>query len=208
MSTILVVDDEEELLTLVETILKGAGYRVLTALNGPEALSVLEREEVDLVLLDVMMPGMDGWEVAAEIRKNPRTRDVPVAMLTVKAMSPQYFYSKDAEGIMDYINKPFSKKELLDRVKGVLDTVATINAMRERLADAAAPDLIKEYEDLLRAEQLYKNLNMSLRLSLERSEKGSEDHKLLKEAVEYGKVLLKEVKKKKDTYERFIKDLK
>jgi CheY-like chemotaxis protein len=207
MSKILVVDDEEQLLGIVKAILEGDGYEVQTAANGPEALDILEKEEFDLVLLDVMMPEMDGWTVAGEIRNRPQIKNVPVVMLTVKAMSPQYFYSKEAEGILDYINKPFSKKELLRRLRKIFETISKVELMKGRLKHVAAQNLIKEYADLLMAERLYENLKTSLDFSLTKLEKDTEDHKLIEDAKEYGRVLLEEVKKKKKTYDKFIKDL-
>jgi CheY-like chemotaxis protein len=207
MSKILVVDDEEQLLTLVKAILEGNGYEVQTATNGPEALDILEKEEFDLVLLDVMMPEMDGWTVAGKIKNRPSIKNVPVVMLTVKTMSPQYFYSKEAEGILDYINKPFSKKELLVRVGKVFETISKVELMKGELKHVAAQNLIEEYEDLLMAERLYENLKTSLDFSLAKSEKDTDNHKLIKDAKEYGEVLLDEVKKKKKTYDKFIKDL-
>ena len=82
MNRILVVDDEEALLELVSAILEGEGYEVLTAASGSKALEALEQNEFDLVLLDVMMPEMDGWGVVREMKKRPRMKDLPIAMLT------------------------------------------------------------------------------------------------------------------------------
>lgn len=203
MSKILVVDDEEDLLNLVGTVLRGAGYVVLTAGSGQAALDVLEVEKVDLVLLDVMMPEMDGWGVVREMKKMEQAKDLPIAMLTVKSISPDNFYSDEAEGISDYINKPFSKNELLERVKTIFDELDRINVIKQKLK-ADSPDFIKEYEDLSKAEKLYENLMKSLEFSLSSLEAGSHDFNLINDAIDYGKVLIERIKEKKEGHEKLI----
>lgn len=204
MSKILVVDDEESLLILVKTILEGAGYDVTTAGSGPQALERLDSEEVDLVLLDVMMPDMDGWEVVKEIRNNPETSHLPIAMLTVKTLSPEYFYSNDVEGLVDYINKPFSKKDLLRRVEDILEEARNISAKKIEHHDVPE-QFFKEYEELSKAERLYENLGRSLEYSLEKMDPDSKDYHLIKDALEYGRLLLEKIKEKKAGYEGLLK---
>ncbi len=203
MSKILVVDDEEELRELVRAILQNEGYEVTSAKNGQQALDILEREDIDLVLLDVMMPGMSGWAVVGEMMKKPYIGSTAIAMLTVKSLEPEYYYSDETEGIVDYINKPFSNKELVARVKNIFETVKKIENVKERL-ESTAPNLTKEYEDLIRLERLYDNLKKSLEFSMKKVEKDSQDFKLMKDAVDYGNVLLQEIRKKKDDYEKVI----
>ena len=203
MNRILVVDDEEALLELVSAILEGEGYEVLTAASGSKALEALEQNEFDLVLLDVMMPEMDGWGVVREMEKRPRMKDLPIAMLTVKTMSPQYFYNSEVEGLVDYINKPFSKKELLYRVKTILEEVEGVDAVKKGLK-SVSPDFLKEYEEVSRSERLYENLLGSLEYSLSRMDKTSQDYRFVKEAIDYGKVLLERINEKKKAFERLI----
>ena len=203
MNRILVVDDEEALLELVSAILEGEGYEVLTAASGSKALEALEQNEFDLVLLDVMMPEMDGWGVVREMKKRPRMKDLPIAMLTVKTMSPQYFYNSEVEGLVDYINKPFSKKELLYRVKTILEEVEGVDAVKKGLK-SVSPDFLKEYEEVSRSERLYENLLGSLEYSLSRMDKTSQDYRFVKEAIDYGKVLLERISEKKKAFERLI----
>jgi CheY-like chemotaxis protein len=203
MPRILVVDDEEDLLSLVSAVLGGAGYEVFTANSGQAALDLLEQETVDLVLLDVMMPEMDGWTVVREMKKRPEAKDLPIAMLTVKSMSPENFYSNEVEGISDYINKPFSKNELLERVKQIFDESERIEVIKEKLKPGT-PDFINEYEGLSKAQRLYENLMKSLEYSLSRMKEGSHDYKLLKDANDYGKVLLERIREKKEGYEKLI----
>jgi two-component system KDP operon response regulator KdpE len=113
---ILIIDDDLTLLDLLRQSLGKAGYRVLTATNGIDGLQMLYKERVDLVVLDVMMPRMDGWEACARIRE---ISEVPIIMLTAK--------DKEADtlkgfqyGVDDYVTKPFSFAELIARVKAIL----------------------------------------------------------------------------------------
>jgi DNA-binding response OmpR family regulator len=203
MPRILVVDDEEDLLSLVSAVLGGAGYEVFTANSGQSALDLLEQEKVDLVLLDVMMPEMDGWAVVREMKNRPQIEDMPIAMLTVKSISPDNFYSNEVESISDYINKPFSKKELLERVKQIFAESERIEAIKKKLKPDA-PEFIKEYEGLSKAQRLYENLMGSLEYSLSRMKTGTHDYNLLKDAIDYGKVLLERIREKKEGYEKLI----
>lgn len=113
---ILVIDDEPTLLELVDDILTSEGYQVTKATSGPQGLSILARERPDLVLLDIMMPRMDGWVVYRKIKENDQTRDIPVAMLTVKSDTIDREIATDIVHVDDYITKPFSPAELVRRV--------------------------------------------------------------------------------------------
>lgn len=113
---ILVVDDEASILQLVTYNLTRAGYEVLSADSGEEALKVAKREPFDLVLLDVMLPGMDGFEVCKEIRKGS---SVPILMLTARGEEIDRVIGFEI-GADDYVTKPFSPRELLGRVKAIL----------------------------------------------------------------------------------------
>jgi two-component system KDP operon response regulator KdpE len=115
-ATILVVDDEPAILDLITAILERQGYVVLDARDGEEALTILRERIPDLVILDVMMPGMDGFEVLKEIRA---ISNVPVIMLTVQAGEADRVRGLDL-GADDYIAKPFGHRELVSRVKALL----------------------------------------------------------------------------------------
>lgn len=116
---ILVVDDEPDLLELLSVNLSAAGYRVSTAARGRQALAILQREKPDLVILDVMMPEMNGIEVTRRLRATPGMGDLPVMMLTAKAEEVDQLVGLSV-GADDYITKPFSVKVLLARVAAVL----------------------------------------------------------------------------------------
>jgi len=117
--TILVVDDDPDIARFVEVNLRSAGYDVAVAGDGEEALERAGDLRPDLVLLDVMMPRIDGFEVAQRIRKNPQTANTSIIMLTAKALSADKVTGLQS-GADDYIIKPFDPIELLARVKGTL----------------------------------------------------------------------------------------
>jgi two-component system alkaline phosphatase synthesis response regulator PhoP/two-component system response regulator VicR len=115
---ILAVDDERHIVRLVQVNLERAGYQVVTAFDGKEALEKVESEHPDLVVLDVMMPFMDGFEVLQSLRKNPATRDLPVIMLTAKAQDADVFRGWQS-GVDCYLTKPFNPMELIVFVKRI-----------------------------------------------------------------------------------------
>ncbi len=117
--TILVVDDDPDIARFVEVNLRSAGYDVAVAADGEEALRKAGEMRPDLVLLDVMMPRIDGFEVAQRLRRNPQTVNTSIIMLTAKALSTDKVLGLTA-GADDYIIKPFDPIELLARVKGTL----------------------------------------------------------------------------------------
>ena len=120
---ILVVDDDENILSLERTILEQKGFVVTCAAGGAEALKLLAEETFDLVLLDVMMPEIDGFTVCRRIKENPRTREVPVIFLTAKGGGEALAEGFESGAIM-YINKPFTANKLLTIVNTMLEPPA------------------------------------------------------------------------------------
>ena len=120
MKKILVADDKREVLELVTCTLEGEEYKVVTASNGQEALMRIREEDPDLILLDVIMPKMNGLEVLKELRKDPNTRDTPVIMLS--AMGQKQDKEKGQSlGATEYIIKPFSPAELVATIERTLE---------------------------------------------------------------------------------------
>ena len=115
-NSILVIDDDRNILAIIEMYLRKAGYEVTCVERGDEALQAFRRVQPALVVLDVMLPGMDGWEVLDKLRQES---DVPVIMLTAKGDTLDRIQGLDL-GANDYIVKPFDAKELLARIKAVL----------------------------------------------------------------------------------------
>ena len=116
---LLVVDDEEDLLELVRYNLSKEGYAVECVTSGEEALKAVRREPPDLVVLDLMLPAVDGLEVCRRIKTDPKTRDVPILMLTAKSEEGDMIAGLD-RGADDYVAKPFSPRVLVARIKALL----------------------------------------------------------------------------------------
>ncbi len=114
---IMVVDDEENLLELVRGILEAEGFDVITVESGEGCLNKLKTAKPDLILLDMMMPGMSGREVCEKIRSNPLTKDLKIIFVTVAKFSETGKDALKKMNVMDYITKPFENADLIRRVK-------------------------------------------------------------------------------------------
>jgi CheY-like chemotaxis protein len=142
---VLVVDDNPGVRELVCMILEDAGLEIETASNGEEALDMAKRIHPDLVILDVMMPGMDGWETAAYLLDEPDTSDIPIIFLTARAKTEEQLRGWEMP-IFDYITKPFTADDLLDRVFSVL---------------TAEPESKPDVRDAIRREKLRRLLGLA-----------------------------------------------
>jgi two-component system phosphate regulon response regulator PhoB len=116
---ILIVDDEEDIVELVRYNLEKEGYETLVAFSGEEALALALKEMPDLVVLDLMLPGIDGLEVTRQIRNSDRTVDLPIVMLTAKGEETDIVTGLEL-GANDYLSKPFSPRILIARIRGIL----------------------------------------------------------------------------------------
>jgi len=119
MAKILVCDDERHIVRLIQVNLEKAGYNVVTAYDGKDGLEKIRSEKPDLVVLDVMMPYMDGFEVLKCLRREPETMNIPVVMLTAKAQDKDVFEGYHFGADM-YLTKPFNPIELMTFVKRIL----------------------------------------------------------------------------------------
>lgn len=126
---ILVVDDTRNVLVMIEDFLVSQGYDVLTACDGREALDVFHENDPDLILLDIMMPNMDGYQFISQLR---RESEVPVIMITAKQQEPEIIKGFDL-GADDYITKPFRLRELLVRMRAVLRRAAPCDGVQPGL---------------------------------------------------------------------------
>ena len=114
------IEDEAEMIDLVRLILGRKGFRVIGANGGIEGLEAVRREKPDLVLLDLMMPDMDGWEVYQQIKADNALREIPVIVVTAKAQSIDKVLGLHIAKVDDYITKPFGPQELLESVEKIL----------------------------------------------------------------------------------------
>jgi two-component system response regulator VicR len=131
---ILCIEDHPEMIDLIKLILGRRGFEVTGAVGGREGLIAIERDPPDLVLLDLMMPDVDGWEVFRQIRAKTELKDIPVIIVTAKAQGIDRVLGLHIAGVDDYIAKPFGPKELAASVERVLGL--TKNSQNAR----AAPD--------------------------------------------------------------------
>lgn len=114
------IEDEPEMIDLVRLILGRKGFEVIGANGGVEGLETVRREKPDLVLLDLMMPDMDGWEVYQQIKADEALRHIPVVVVTAKAQSIDKVLGLHIAKVDDYITKPFGPQELLESVSKIL----------------------------------------------------------------------------------------
>jgi DNA-binding response OmpR family regulator len=114
------VEDEPAMIDLIRLILGRKGYEVIGAAGGREGLDAIQREKPDVVLLDLMMPDMDGWEVYQKLKANELTKDIPVIVVTAKAQSIDKVLGLHIAKVDDYITKPFGPQDLVDSVEKVL----------------------------------------------------------------------------------------
>lgn len=119
------IEDEQEMIDLVRLILNRRGMEVIGALGGREGLERVRAQLPDLVLLDLMMPDMDGWDVYHHIKADETTRSIPVIVITAKAQSIDKVLGLHIAKVDDYISKPFSPQELIDSVEKVLKLQAS-----------------------------------------------------------------------------------
>jgi two-component system phosphate regulon response regulator PhoB len=136
---IVVIEDEEDIRELIRYNLDKAGYRVLAAHSGEDGLELVMNSMPDLIVLDLMLPGIDGLEVCRQLKKEPKTKDIPVVMVTARGEEPDVVSGLEL-GAEDYVSKPFSPKVLAARVRTVL---------RRSQAGEADPQAILRHEQLL-----------------------------------------------------------
>jgi len=117
---VLCVEDDREMIDLISLILEQRGYEVEGVTSGAEGLRAARRERPDLILLDLMMPEMDGWEVLRQLKNEDSLASVPVVVVTAKAQNIDRVLGLHIAGVDDYVTKPFGPEELLERIEKVL----------------------------------------------------------------------------------------
>ena len=119
---VVVIEDEPAMIQLVTLILENRGFQVLGASGGPEGLELIQAESPDLVLLDLMMPGMNGWDVYQQMKADDAMKGIPVIVVTAKAQNIDKVLGLHIAKVQDYITKPFSPGDLLSSIDKVLGT--------------------------------------------------------------------------------------
>lgn len=159
-SSILVVDDNKENLKVVSNFLKEIGYQIALALNAQDALNILQENEIDLILLDIMMPEVDGYTLCRQIKAIEMLKDIPVIFLTAKTETSDLVEGFKAGGV-DYITKPFQKEELIVRVRNHIELansrkqilkqaeqIIRINKTKDRLYSVIAHDIKSPFANI------------------------------------------------------------
>ncbi len=121
MAKILLVDDEPEIVRLTKIMLEKEGHEMLVATDSAECFEILKEEKPDLILMDIMLPDDDGWVTCKKIKEDEETKDIPVAMFTVRSSDDSVDKSFEYSHADAHINKPFDVEELLDTVNGLLE---------------------------------------------------------------------------------------
>ena len=128
---VLVVDDYAENVELLKELLTASGYEVTTAYDGEEALKKVDRRKPDLILLDIMMPKMDGYQVCEALRYKEETKEIPIIFVTAKTEVKDWTHAIFNVGVNSYITKPINPKKLLDKVKSVLKMKQSRDELRK-----------------------------------------------------------------------------
>jgi DNA-binding response OmpR family regulator len=149
---ILVVDDERDLVWSLRHSLAEEGYEVFTAYSGEQAMAIIGKHRPDIVILDVVMPGMDGWEVCRQLRQDPTSASVPVLFLTVRRNVPDRIKGLE-EGADDYLAKPFDLGELKARVKALLRRTQSSPTKEPRSLVAGPLTIDLQFRELSLGEQ-------------------------------------------------------
>lgn len=177
MATILIVDDNKRNLQVLGNILYEQKYKVAMAMDGPTALKLTEKINPDLIILDIMMPGMDGFEVCSILKANTSTKGIPILFLTAKVDIEDIVKGFKLGGA-DYVNKPFKKEELLARISNQIELVISKKKIEEQAIELQATNKFKSKLFSIIGHDLrgsISSLNMTLDLILNGHVKCSDD---------------------------------
>ncbi|MCK5684803.1 diguanylate cyclase [bacterium] len=155
-ATILIVDDTKDNINILLSLLDD--FDLLVALNGKKALSLIQKHDVDLILLDIMMPDMDGYEVCKKLKSQEETKDIPILFITAKT-DEQSIEKAFESGGMDFVTKPFKPKELLARVKIQLELRKTLKALEFAATRDSMTGIYNRREFFIRGKQRFVNNN-------------------------------------------------
>ena len=133
IAQIMVVDDDPDTVTILARYLQREGFATLEALSGPQCLKLVAEHHVDVILLDLMMPEMDGFEVVRALKNNPATAEIPIIMITARDDIESRSEGMRV-GVSDFLAKPVFRKQLANRIKAQLDTIATARSIDDALS--------------------------------------------------------------------------
>jgi two-component system, OmpR family, response regulator len=172
--TILIVDDSPYIVDGLVALLKRKGFKPLASYGGDEALAIMKTTKPDLILLDIMMEPMDGWETLEKIKANPDIKNLPVLMFSAKKISPEEA-QEHCLNIEDFVSKPVNPAQLLDAIKRVFERRRDVCMEAIVARDAGMdPALIEEYSRLRKSIEVDRNLLVVLKKSTAMNRPGSE----------------------------------
>ncbi len=157
MKKIMVADDEPEIIDIIKKMLSGK-YEVIGVYNGEEALKKAKEVKPDLILLDILMPKMDGWETLRRLKQDEELKNIPVSMLTALPLTPEDTYDKPIDSIENYIVKPFTKEVLLKKIEDIFEREEEARKKYEELKEKVGEDVANEYMKLSRAINRHRRL--------------------------------------------------
>jgi len=154
---ILIADDEPEIIDIVKKMLSDK-YEVIGAYDGEEALKKAKEIKPDLILLDILMPKMDGWETLRRLKRDEELKNIPIAMLTALPLTPEDTYDKPIDYIENYIVKPFTKDALLKKIEDIFEREEEAKRTYEELKKKIGDDIANEYMKLSKAINRHRRL--------------------------------------------------
>lgn len=157
MAKIMIIDDEDDLRDLVEILLEKEGHEVIKSENGEKALEILEQETPNLMLLDINMPGLNGWETLEEMEKRGFTNNSPVVMFTIEELTFVKMLKKDIEGLVGYIEKPFDRDELINLVQNRIERTKRIRKLSKKIEKSpdGGEDMAEAYKAWSRSKMIH-----------------------------------------------------
>jgi len=154
---ILVVDDEPEIVDIIKKMLEDK-YEIIVAYDGEECLEKAKKEKPDLILLDILMPKLDGWETLRKLKEDENLKDVPISMLTALPLTPEDTKSKPIDKIENYIVKPFKKEALIRKIEDIFEREKEAKKVYEELKREVGEEAAEEYLRLVKAINRHRRL--------------------------------------------------
>ena len=200
---IMIVDDVPDIVDMVKHMLQSKGYETMEATSGKECLEKIRENRPDLILLDLMMKPMDGWQTLDAIKRDEKLKSIPVSVLSVVLLTPEIMEGKPIDDIEGYILKPFSKKDLIAEIDEIFKCQDTINNVVDRLLQKVGRKEAEEYERLAKAcnrhKKLIKVLEESTKNELVESDSIEKVKRSQKRMIEIAERRMTEIERKIET---------
>lgn len=200
---IMIVDDVPDIVDMVKHMLQSKGYETMEATSGKECLEKIRENRPDLILLDLMMKPMDGWQTLDAIKRDEKLKSIPVSVLSVVLLTPEIMEGKPIDDIEGYILKPFSKKDLIAEIDEIFKCQDTINNVVDRLLQKVGRKEAEEYERLAKAcnrhKKLIKVLEESTKNELVESDSIENVKRSQKRMIEIAERRMTEIERKIET---------